>query len=181
MLAAKFKPKAAISAVYFEGEKQWTMVKRFIIETTTVGQRFKFITEPKDSRLYFVSTEEDPVVEIGYMSNRQKVTEELRPADFIEVKGWKAIGNKLIDKKLISIRDLSSPEDDTPEAEENDDTPPSPGGKGVQGDLFSAPSKTKSAKAPPPKAKPRPAVKKKGGKAKNQGFLMAGDSIEFDV
>lgn len=74
------------------------MVKRFQIETTTVGQRFKFITEHKDSRLYYASPVEDPTLEYAYMSQRQKVTEILQPADFIEVKGWKAMGNKLVDK-----------------------------------------------------------------------------------
>ena len=27
---------------YYDGEKAWTMVKRFMVETTTVGQKFKF-------------------------------------------------------------------------------------------------------------------------------------------
>ena len=35
-----------------------------------------------------------------YNSGQQKVVETLQLADFIDVKGWKAIGNKLVDKKL---------------------------------------------------------------------------------
>jgi topoisomerase-4 subunit A len=191
LLAIKFKPKASISAIYYEGEKQWTMVKRFLIETTTIGQRFKFITDHKDSKLYWASIAEDPAVEYGYMSQRQKVTEELQPTEFIEIKGWKAIGNKLIDKKLISIRDLD-------QAQEKEETKveetPSPS-KSVQPDLFAVPSKKSTpakAKAinkpgPKSKSKSRPtgkphkgSGKKSAGDKTQDGFLFAGDTIEFD-
>jgi topoisomerase-4 subunit A len=175
MYAGKFKPKAPVSAVYFEGEKQWTMVKRFIIETTSIGQRFRFITEHKDSKLNWVSLAEDPVVEYGYMSQRQKVTEELQAAEFIEVKGWKALGNKLVDKKLISIKEPSVTSPDNDEPEENGDDNESSKGKAVQADLFSKPEKgsTKSKKAIKP-------VLPNGKKSKKDGFLKAGDTIEFD-
>jgi topoisomerase IV subunit A len=197
LYAGKFKPKAPISIVYYEGEKQWTMVKRFLIETTTVGQRFRCITEHPDSKLYFVTLEEDPVVEFGYMSNRQKVTELLQPAEFIEVKGWKAIGNKLVDKKLISIQAQQGEDEAEVESEEEEEIPPTSTKKAVQADLFSAPppkSKSKEVK-PVPKAKmaKKPAPKKPVSKAtaknakkkvkgnKNGGYLKTGDTIEFDV
>ena len=186
MYCGKFKPKAAISAVYYEGEKQWTMVKRFLIETTSTGQRFKFITEHKDSKLFFVSLDEDPIVEIGYMSQRQKVTEVIQPAAFIEVKGWKAIGNKLIDKKLISIQEQSKAEDQEDDAEEEEDTHPSGTSGGVQADLFGSPSKglakptkTDGTKQSVQKKNAPPDGKKR--KSKGGGSLKAGDTIEFDV
>ena len=186
MYCGKFKPKAAISAVYYEGEKQWTMVKRFLIETTSTGQRFKFITEHKDSKLFFVSLDEDPIVEIGYMSQRQKVTEVIQPAAFIEVKGWKAIGNKLIDKKLISIQEQSKAEDQEDDAEEEEDTHPSGTSGGVQADLFGSPSKglakpTKTDGTKPSVQKKNAPPDGKKGKPKGGGSLKAGDTIEFDV
>ncbi|HUR31095.1 MAG TPA: DNA gyrase/topoisomerase IV subunit A, partial [Saprospiraceae bacterium] len=197
LLAVKFKVKAPVSAVYFEGEKQWTMVKRFLIETTSTGQRFKFITDHKDSKLYWASVEEDPLVEYGYMSQRQKVNAELHPDEFIEVKGWKAIGNKLIDKKLISINEPSKVED---LEEENDEDPPIPEVKSVQAELFvsqkakaisnKGTSKKPSAKKIPV-AKPKKKAKLSGKPAKQTGkksndedekggYLFAGDTIEFD-
>ncbi len=186
MYCGKFKPKAAISAVYYEGEKQWTMVKRFLIETTSTGQRFKFVTEHKDSKLFFVSLDEDPIVEIGYMSQRQKVTELIQPAAFIEVKGWKAIGNKLIDKKLISIQEQSKAEDQDDDAEEEDEPNPSGTSGGVQADLFGSPSKaapksTKPAISKQPTANKKSTPDSKKGKSKEGGSLKTGDTIEFDV
>ncbi|HZV70347.1 MAG TPA: DNA gyrase/topoisomerase IV subunit A [Saprospiraceae bacterium] len=175
--AGKFKPKLAVSAVYFEGEKQWTMVKRFLIETTSVGQRFRFVTEHKDSKLYWASLEEDPAVEYGYMSQRQKITEELQPADFIEVKGWKALGNKLVDKKLISIKDQSASAqgkytDDNEDPEESEEKKPV---KAIQAELFKSPSKKGTGSKEPEKPS-----KSKGKNAKDDGYLLAGDTIEFD-
>ena len=205
LYAGKFKPKAPISIVYYEGEKQWTMVKRFLIETTTIGQRFKCITEHPDSKLYFVTLEEDPVVEFGYMSNRQKVSEVFQPAEFIEVKGWKAIGNKLVDKKLISIQPQLNEEEADIEAEAEEEAEEkvvlkAPTKKAVQADLFSAPMvKSKETKPAPKKAVQQPAKKQaskksvskggakkkvkdgKGKKSKGGGYLKTGDTIEFDV
>lgn len=185
-LVTRFKPKAPVSAVYFEGEKQWTIVKRFLIETNTTGQRFKFITEHKDSKLYWASTQEAPSVAFSYMSQRQKITETLEPAEFIEVKGWKAIGNKLVDKKLISIAEPSADgKTQQKDATGKDDTS---SGKAIQADLFTSPaksagkkvqSKQKQGKA---KASGKPSSKtgKKSPPATDDGFLLAGDTIEFD-
>jgi len=159
MYVGKFKPKVPISIVYFEGEKQWTMVKRFLIETTTTGQRFKSITEHQDSKLYFVTLEEDPVLEFSYMSNRQKVTELFQPTEFIEVKGWKAIGNKLIDKKLIGIQAQQTEEEAETAIEEEEQTPSPPKKKAVQADLFSAAPAKSKAKESRPVAKKSPPKK----------------------
>ncbi|MDQ3016423.1 MAG: DNA gyrase/topoisomerase IV subunit A [Bacteroidota bacterium] len=191
LFSGKFKPKAALSAVYYEGEKQWTMVKRFLIETISTGQRFRFISEHKESKLNWVSTEEDPVVIIGYLSNRQKVTEELQPAEFIEVKGWKALGNKLVDKKLISIHQPDAP----PDSDEGDDSdnggPAVPTTPGVQADLFAVTNSPMPKTKTPAKTPPNPRnvaksaqgqpVKKGGSGKKNDAFLKAGDTIEFDI
>ena len=99
------------------------------------------IRDSKDSKLYFVSLDEDPIVEFGYMSQRQKVEEVLQPAEFIEVKGWKALGNKLVDKKLISIREQPKAEEKEEEPDDEDTSAPT-GGKGaIQADLFGPPAK----------------------------------------
>lgn len=182
LYAGKFRPKVPITAVYFEGEKQWTMVKRFLVETTTVGQRFKFISEFKDSRLYFVSLDEDPIVEFGYMSQRQKVVEIFQPAEFIEVKGWKAIGNKLVDKKLISISEQGKAEES--DEAEDDETPSTTSGA-VQADLFGSAgkdlSKVKSKAETKAKSKGKADEAKSKGNKKGKGKLNTGDTIEFDV
>jgi len=108
---SKYDPLDAVSVIYFEGNKGWTVVKRFMIETTSLDQRFPFITDHKDSRLYYATTHENPTVEYAFMANRQKQSSEVNLADFIEVKGWKAVGNKLEDAKLIAVKEKAEDEE----------------------------------------------------------------------
>jgi topoisomerase IV subunit A len=100
----KFNELEPIAAVYYEGEKGWTLVKRFLIETRTTGSRFKFITEHKDSRLLYAQCGIDPIIEYIWKAKSQKHTREFRINEFIEVKGWKALGNRLSEYKLLSVK-----------------------------------------------------------------------------
>ncbi len=103
----KFNPSQIISAVYFEGEKGWSMVKRFQIETTTLNTKFSFITDHKDSKLYYATTHPEPEVFFSYKQRKEKMEEILTIHQFVDVKGWKAIGNKIEDVPLISVIDQS--------------------------------------------------------------------------
>ena len=104
----KFLPKEAIAAVYYDGDKGWTMVKRFLIETTTTGNRYKFITDHKDSKLLYAHSGAGPVIEYSWKSKNQKFTKEFKAEEFIDVKGWKALGNRLSEYKLVSIKGKES-------------------------------------------------------------------------
>jgi len=95
-----------ISAVYFEGEKGWTMVKRFKIETSTYDQKFVFIPETSGTKLYFASMNKFPAIKYSYNAGKTKEEKEVNLAEFIDVKGWKALGNKLIEFKLLKVEKL---------------------------------------------------------------------------
>ena len=62
----------------------------------TIGRRFGFISEGRGSKLPLITTDENPLLEFGYRTKRgEKKTRKENLADFVEVKGWKALGNKL--------------------------------------------------------------------------------------
>ncbi|MFK7934197.1 MAG: DNA gyrase/topoisomerase IV subunit A [Saprospiraceae bacterium] len=103
----KFDPDLAVSAVYYEGGKKWTLVKRFKIETTSQGQRFEFITDNRYSKLLYATTKEQPIIKYNYREKNQKLDAELKLAEFIDVKGWKAMGNKLVDQKITGVKDIT--------------------------------------------------------------------------
>ena len=105
----KFDPEIVVSAVHFDGNKGWTMVKRFHIETSTLDQRFSFLTDHKDSRLLFASVKEHPRIQYAIKVRNKKIPGELSIAEFIEVKGWKALGNKLSDQKLTDVAEIIVP------------------------------------------------------------------------
>jgi topoisomerase-4 subunit A len=143
---AKLQPETTVSAVYYDGNKEWTMVKRFHIETSSTGQRFSFISEHKSSKLYFATLDENPVVECTFKDKSKKVSEKVNLAHFIDIKGWKALGNKLSDLRLMGVKQLSEEskagEAATPSAEPDKgglqagDVIDFEIGKGEQGTLF---------------------------------------------
>lgn len=96
----KFNPEAVVSAVYWDGNKEQTTVKRFKIETSKQNEKYSFITDHKSSKLNFATPADEPLIEYSWRANREKHRAELNLAEFIDVKGWKAIGNKLTEAKV---------------------------------------------------------------------------------
>lgn len=103
LFIGRFEEDQPIGVVYYDGEKEWTMVKRFLIETQSVGQKFCFITDHPKSTLLFVTLEPgvNLAFEQGTRGNKSKGLVDLD--QFIELKGWKAKGNKLADTKISKI------------------------------------------------------------------------------
>lgn len=101
----KFGAKLVVNAVYYDGAKKWTMVKRFHIETTTNNTPYSFITEHRSSKLYFVSVKPKPSILYDVKVKNEKTEYELSIADFIDIKGWKALGNKLEETRISNVRD----------------------------------------------------------------------------
>src|SRR6478735_2992420 len=113
LLIEKFHQKKAISAVYWDGESKQHFVKRFQIETTTPDKEFNFITEGIGSRLEFVTTSDNPEIEIEVVKGKgkDKETEVINLEDIIDVKGWKALGNRLSQYKVTKVKPVEEPED----------------------------------------------------------------------
>ncbi|MGB1444729.1 MAG: DNA gyrase/topoisomerase IV subunit A [Flavobacteriaceae bacterium] len=92
-----------ITAVYYDPEKARYFIKRFLIENE--NKEDNFVKE--SGELIYVGTECRPVLEIEFVKPRgadplpNKV---INVEEFISVKGYKAMGNQLSDKKIKSIR-----------------------------------------------------------------------------
>jgi topoisomerase-4 subunit A len=113
ILLEKFNPKKAISAVYIDGESKQYFVKRFKIETNTNDKEFGFISEAIGSRLEYVTTSDTPEVEVELVKGKgkEKETEVINLEDIIDVKGWKALGNRLSQHKVTKVKAVEDPED----------------------------------------------------------------------
>jgi topoisomerase-4 subunit A len=92
-----------ITAVHYDGHKGWTMVKRFHIETTQADQRFSYLTDHPESQLLFLSTEPSPRIKFQIKVGNKKSEGEALLTDIVDIKGWKAVGNRLSDKKISDI------------------------------------------------------------------------------
>ena len=95
-LIEKFNDKTFLSAIHYDGGSKTYYVKRFIIETSTFGRRFKFISEERGSKLIQISYSQTPILQFNYRTKRgEKKTKQENLLEFVDVKGWKALGNKL--------------------------------------------------------------------------------------
>ncbi len=132
LYVGKYDPEQVISAVYYEGERKCTLVKRFQIETSTLDQVYEFLTDHRSTKLFYAGIAQEPLLQYGVRTKKGKETREVNLNEFIDVKGWKALGNKLEDSRItdVKVRDL-----DPPPVEEADDSVP-PANRGSQASLF---------------------------------------------
>jgi topoisomerase-4 subunit A len=93
----KFNPDKVITAIYYDNEKLQFNVKRFRIETQTLNNKFFFIKEGPENYLESVTSHPDPVVLVKSGRGTQQRSTKVRINNFVEVMGWKAVGNKLAD------------------------------------------------------------------------------------
>lgn len=101
----KFKPKRPVSLIYYNDKEKAYLIKRFYIETLTQNKKFLCIPEGDKNRVVMATDQQTPMVVLEKKgSNKKANTEEtINLANFIEVKGWKAIGNKFADKDFVSV------------------------------------------------------------------------------
>jgi topoisomerase-4 subunit A len=124
VLIEKFDIQKVISAIYHDGATKTFFVKRFAIETTTVNKRFNFISDHKQSYLKVVSTASQPQVPVTLIKGKDEEVMEYDLDILIDVKGWKAIGNKLSTypvKEIALIQSERVTENDS--AEDTSDEP----------------------------------------------------------
>jgi topoisomerase-4 subunit A len=103
LLIEKYDPESVVSSIYYDGVHKMHYVKRFVIETSTLNKKFNFISDHKQSKLTVVSTEKQPQVKVKFKLDKE-VEEKVYDMDMlIDVKGWKSVGNRLSNHKVMKI------------------------------------------------------------------------------
>jgi len=122
MKVFRYRKGDVISALHYEPEKGRTMVKRFQIETSKLDTKYPFISEANGAKLYYASTHPQPIVKYSYKTGGEKQEGTLDFAEFIDVKGYKALGNRLIDHKVLKVTQVHDDmKIEVKEEEPNDD------------------------------------------------------------
>lgn len=104
LLIEKFDPEKIVTAVYLDDEKKQYNVKRFKIETTTLHNKFFFIKEGKENRLEAVTTDAEPILAVQQGRGSQIRRGKLKLTKIVEVKGWKAVGERLPIESVKSVQ-----------------------------------------------------------------------------
>ncbi|MCB0517065.1 MAG: DNA gyrase/topoisomerase IV subunit A [Chitinophagales bacterium] len=121
----KYSPEMVINCVYYNGERKDYYVKRFHVETSTTDQKFLFISDAPRSNLVLATIEPQAVIEVSYTKDKSKTKESfaLKISDFIEVKGWKVLGNKLCSYKVVSVKRIEDAPEQKNEPQVKENTP----------------------------------------------------------
>lgn len=119
----KFNSEKIYSCVYYDGENKDYYVKRFKIELKTEKFKSPIISEHASSKLLVFSSRNDVTVafKVKKGKGKEKVEEVVNVNSLIDVKGWKALGNKLSQytpKSVITLVGEEEPsETSSPEVE----------------------------------------------------------------
>ena len=97
LLIEKFDASSVITAVYADLDKKQYLVKRFLVETSTLKTKFIFIKEGAENYVEAVTTENEPVLAIQQGRGAQLRKAKLKINKIAEVTGWKTVGTKLAD------------------------------------------------------------------------------------
>ncbi|CAN5787989.1 DNA gyrase/topoisomerase IV subunit A [soil metagenome] len=103
LLIERFAPEKIVTAIYYDGDKTQFNIKRFKVETQTLKTRFQFIKEGKENYLEVVTCDSNPVLILKIGKGKAVETQRIKVAEFIDVMGWKAVGNKLVEKKDVEM------------------------------------------------------------------------------
>lgn len=93
----KFDPEKIVTAVYLDKKNLQYNIKRFKIETTTLGNKFSFIKEGEGNHLEVVTTQDEPILVVQSGRGSQVRRAKFKVVKMVEVMGWKAVGAKLVD------------------------------------------------------------------------------------
>ena len=127
ILIEKWVPQKPISVIYFDAERDRYYIKRFLIEQEQKEELV--ISESKGSELLLMVSDYRPSVTLEFVKPRGKEelpAQDVDVADFIAIKGIKAIGNQLTTQKIKQVI-VNEPLEYTPEEAIDDDIDESDG------------------------------------------------------
>ncbi|MEY4876389.1 MAG: hypothetical protein RL708_1538 [Bacteroidota bacterium] len=96
LVIEKFDAAKIVSCLYFDAEQKNYNLKRFKIETLTLGTKFLFIKEGEGNKLLLATTHEKPIIKLKAGKKKADAVEYNCDVTITaEIKGWKAIGTKI--------------------------------------------------------------------------------------
>jgi topoisomerase-4 subunit A len=121
ILIEKYDPQAVFSIVHIEGKSKNYHVKRFTFENIAVGKQISLISEEAGSKMVLLG-HTAPVISMTHLKGKDQTSEtlELNLAEIIDVKGMKAMGNRLSQHTVKSIELISDGTGKTEAADEAD-------------------------------------------------------------
>ncbi len=119
ILIEKYQPEKVFSVIHFEGKSKNYMVKRFKFELTSIGKQTSIISDENGSKLILISGAKQPLITVEQLKGKTEAPEtvELNLSELIDVKGMKAMGNRISQHPVKSVALLAQIEPEVIEEE----------------------------------------------------------------
>jgi topoisomerase-4 subunit A len=108
ILIEKYNANKVYSVIHIDGKSKNYMVKRFMFENIALGKQVSIISDEPGSKLVLMA-QTAPVVSVLQLKGKDQTHEtiELNLAEVIDVKGMKAMGNRLSQHPIKSVELIS--------------------------------------------------------------------------
>ncbi|MEJ5964116.1 DNA gyrase/topoisomerase IV subunit A [Pedobacter immunditicola] len=114
ILIQKYDPEKPFTVVQYEGKAKNYYVKRFVFENIAVGKKQSLISEETGSKLIYLTGNPEATLTVDVLKGKSQIPEtlEVKLAEFIDLKGIRANGNRLSqhDVKNLAIQNAKEPE-----------------------------------------------------------------------
>ena len=99
----KYNPNKVCSILYKNAQSREFYIKRFVIETSTTEKKFSLVQDIPNSKIMLGTSRSDHSFKFNYITKKgEKKVKYIEIDNFVGVKNWKAIGNKLIGYTRLS-------------------------------------------------------------------------------
>jgi topoisomerase-4 subunit A len=150
----KYDPAKVFSIVHYDGKSKNYLVKRFTFENTVIGKQTSVISDEPGSKLILISGSKQPMIKVELLKGKALVPEtaDLNLTELIDIKGMKAMGNRVSIHQVKSIVHIVIDDEDDaeetgnaePDGPEDPDNTPTNGGNPAD----DAPEEQQSAPSP---------------------------------
>ena len=119
----KYKPEKIFSVVHIDGKSKNYMVKRFMFENLAIGKQTSIISDESGSKLVLISGAAQPMVNVVQLKGKEQTPEtvEVDLSAVIDVKGMKAMGNRLSQHPVKTVELIAEIEAEEEEISVKDD------------------------------------------------------------
>ncbi|MDO3644888.1 DNA gyrase/topoisomerase IV subunit A [Mucilaginibacter sp. L3T2-6] len=109
----KYNHEKVYTVIHIDGKSKNYLVKRFMFENVVIGKQVSIISEESGSKLVLITGGKQPVVQLVQLKGKDQTPETLEVdlTTLIDIKGMKAMGNRLSQHPVKSVELVAAEEE----------------------------------------------------------------------
>ena len=112
IIIQKYDPEKPFAVVHYDGKAKNQYIKRFVFENIAVGKKQSIISEEPGSKLICITSNPEAKLVVDVLKGKTQIPEtlEIVLAEFIDLKGIKALGNRMTSQEVQHFEIISAEE-----------------------------------------------------------------------